>query len=130
MTAELLALAWSTLLALVYLSTQTFYRKAELGVRYDVGPRDDGRAVTGLHAGRADRAYRNFLETYPVFIALVVVVTLADRSSALTQWGAWVYLGFRTIYLPLYIAGIPWLRTFAWNIATLGLALIMLGVVL
>jgi uncharacterized MAPEG superfamily protein len=31
----------------------------------------------------------------------------------------------RAIFLPLYAWGIPWRRTFSWNIATVGLVLIM-----
>lgn len=128
MTFELYCLAFGVLLGLVYLSAQTMLRKAELGIAYDVGARDEGREVSGLIAGRADRAYRNFLETFPMFVALVAVVELSGGSDWLTQWGAGLYLAFRIIYLPLYLIAVPWLRTFSWNIATAGLALMLVGV--
>jgi uncharacterized MAPEG superfamily protein len=35
-----------------------------------------------------------------------------------------MYLAGRILFLPLYAAGIPWIRTFSWNAATLGLVLV------
>jgi uncharacterized MAPEG superfamily protein len=40
-----------------------------------------------------------------------------------------MYLAGRVLFLPLYAAGTPWLRTFSWNLATLGLALTMSAVI-
>jgi len=34
----------------------------------------------------------------------------------------------RVVYLPLYLAGVRWVRTFSWNLATLGLALMIVGI--
>jgi uncharacterized MAPEG superfamily protein len=130
MSVELTCLFWSVLLALVYLSTQTFYRKAELGVLQDVGPRDNEQQVQGKVAGRADRAWRNFQETWPAFIALVAVIEFSGASDAFTQWGAMIYLAFRVIYLPLYLIGVRWVRTFSWNIATAGIAAMFVGVLI
>jgi uncharacterized MAPEG superfamily protein len=42
----------------------------------------------------------------------------------MSQLGCGLYLGGRVLFLPLYAAGIPWLRSFAWNVATLGLVLV------
>ncbi len=128
MSIELICLALSVLLGLVYLSAQTFWRKAELGIEYDVSARDEGREVEGVLAGRADRAYRNFLETFPMFVAAVLLVELSGGSDWLTQGGAIAYVALRTVYLPLYLFGIPWVRSFSWNIATAGLAAMVLGV--
>lgn len=127
MSFELYCLAFSVVLGLVYLSTQTFFRKAELGVRYDVGARDAGREVSGVLAGRADRAYRNFLETFPLFVAVVALTELSGGTDWITQTGAAIYVSGRIVYLPLYLSGTPWLRTFSWNIATVGLALVLAG---
>lgn len=40
-----------------------------------------------------------------------------------------MYLAGRCLFLPLYAAGAPWIRTFSWNFATLGLAMTMAAVV-
>ena len=54
----------------------------------------------------------------------MLVVRLLDASGFLSQLGCALYLAGRIAFLPLYAAGVPWLRTFSWNIATLGLVLV------
>jgi uncharacterized MAPEG superfamily protein len=127
MSFELQILLWSTIFALAHVSVQSFTYKAQVGNKLTVGARDDDPAPAVL-AGRAARAFRNFLETYPVFVALTLVVSLSDQSDGYTQWGAGIYLGFRIVYLPLYLVGAPWWRTISWNFATAGLAAMILGV--
>jgi uncharacterized MAPEG superfamily protein len=123
MTFELYALCAATLLGLVHLSAASFSFKAQVGNRYAVGPRDEDLKPTGV-AGRLDRAYANFRETYPLFAALVLMVYVTDTAGAWSFWGSIMYLIGRVLFLPLYAAGVPWLRTFSWNLATLGLVLV------
>ena len=47
----------------------------------------------------------------------------------MTEWGAQVYFWARVVYLPLYAAGISLLRSLVWNVATLGIVLILLSLV-
>jgi len=124
MPVEMICLFAAMVLALVHLAAASFAFKAQVGNRYTVGPRDEDIRRTGL-AGRLDRAQRNFLETFPVFVAAVLMGHVLDRSGGLGSAGALLYIGGRTAFLPLYAWGLPWLRTIAWNIATLGLALAM-----
>jgi uncharacterized MAPEG superfamily protein len=129
MSVEMKCLFAAMVLALVHLTAASFSFKAQAGNRYTVGPRDEDIRPTGL-AGRLDRAQRNFLETFPVFVAAVLMIHLLDRSGAVSTAGALLYIGCRAIFLPLYAWGVPWLRTFSWNIATLGLVLVMAQLVL
>jgi uncharacterized MAPEG superfamily protein len=76
--------------------------------------------MTGV-GGRLERAYRNFLETFPYFIAAVLVVTLAGASDRVSQWGAILYFLGRAAYVPLYAAGIPVIRGLVWNIPLLAI---------
>ena len=128
MSIELTLLLASTVLALVYVSAQGLIYKADVGNEATIGARDT-MPEAGPLSGRAERALKNFLETFPVFVALVVVVEFTTRSDMLTQWGAGLYVGMRVLYLPLYLSGVRWLRTFSWNLATLGLALMIVGVI-
>ena len=105
------------------MTVASFTFKAQVGNAYSVGARDEAIQPSGI-AGRMHRAQQNFLETFPIFVACVVVVHLADTHGALSYWGSITYLGGRVIFLPLYALGVPWLRTFSWNIATLGLVLV------
>ena len=85
--------------------------------------RDEDLRPTGV-AGRLHRAQWNFLETFPLLAACVVIVHLADRAGSLSHWGGLLYLAGRILFLPLYAMGVPWLRTLSWNLAILGLVLV------
>jgi len=45
------------------------------------------------------------------------------RISQFELSGLFIYIAGRALYLPLYALGVPWLRTFSWYIATLGVVL-------
>lgn len=124
MSFELICLYGAMVLALVHLTAASFTFKAQVGNRYTVGARDEDLKPAGV-AGRLDRAQRNFLETFAVFVAAVLMVEHLDRAGPLSAWGSGLYLAGRVLFLPLYAAGVPWLRTFSWNAATLGLVLVM-----
>lgn len=129
MTIELWLLLGAAAWGLVHVSVASFAFKAEVGNKYTVGARDEGLVPTGM-AGRLYRAQKNFLETFPIFAAAVVVVHLAGVSGDFSQGGAIIYLAARIVYLPLYAMGVPWLRSLAWDIATLGIVLVGLQTVL
>jgi uncharacterized MAPEG superfamily protein len=115
-------------LGLVHLTAASFAFKAQVGNAYTVGARDGDLRPVGV-AGRLDRAQRNFLETFTIFAAAVLMLGLLGRTGSwLSEVGAVVYLAGRVAYLPLYAAGAPWLRTFSWNIATIGLVMVMVAV--
>ena len=129
MTIETWALVGAMVLGLVHLTAASFTFKAQVGNAYSVGPRDEDIRPRGV-AARLDRAQRNFLETFAIFAAAVLLLVALDREGGrLSQVGVALYLGGRIAFLPLYAAGTPWLRSFSWNIATLGLALVMAAVV-
>jgi uncharacterized MAPEG superfamily protein len=123
MDLEIYALMGAVLLGLVHLSAASFAFKAQVGNKYTVGARDEGLQPTGVTA-RLYRANANFLETFPYFAACVLVVHVTGEQGALSQTGSAMYLAGRILFLPLYAAGIPWIRTFSWNAATLGLVLV------
>lgn len=124
MSTEFWCLFLAMVLALVHLTAASFSFKAQVGNRYAVGARDEDLRPTGV-AARLDRAQRNFLETFPVFVAAVLMVHLLGREDWLSEVGAVIYVAGRALFLPLYAAGVPWIRTFSWNLATFGLAMVM-----
>lgn len=129
MSVEAWALFGAMILGLVHMTAASFSFKAQVGNAYTVGARDEDLRPGGV-AGRLDRAQRNFLETFPIFVAAVLLLEVLERTGGgLSVWGSAIYLAGRVLFLPLYAAGVPWIRTFSWNFATLGLVLVMAGVV-
>jgi uncharacterized MAPEG superfamily protein len=91
-----------------------------------LGPRDDPRPVTGV-AARLVRAYANFLETFPLYAAVVLAAVAAGKTGPLTLWGSWIYVLSRIIYTPVYAAGWPVVRTIVWSASMVGIVLIMVA---
>jgi uncharacterized MAPEG superfamily protein len=81
--------------------------------------------VTGW-AGRAQRGHRNMLENLPLFIVLVLVAQIANRTNAMTLLGAQLFFWGRLAHAVICLAGIPWARTLAWAVSVVGLVLIFL----
>ena len=114
------------LLVLVHVGVDSFVLKGSVGNAWTVGPRD-APPEAGPMAGRAHRALWNLLETAPAFLAAVLASELSGRGGGWLTWGVALYLMGRVAYLPAYLSGLPWLRTFIWQIATAGIALVLLG---
>jgi uncharacterized MAPEG superfamily protein len=97
------------------------------GVAFGASPRDDQAPIGGV-PGRIIRAYANFMETFPFFVAVVLAAELLDRHSSLTVVGAELYFWGRLAYWPLYVGGVPWVRSLAWTVATAGIVVLLIGV--
>ena len=89
---------------------------------YLFSSRDSDQDTSEFFRG-ASRALRNLYETLPIFIGLVLISIIkeVDNSSLALLW-----LISRTIYIPLYIFGINYLRTGAWAVSLI--CLIMMSI--
>lgn len=125
MGIELQFLAWAIVLGFVQLLLAATLMTAQRGSRWNVGPRDgEPRPLSGA-AGRADRAFRNFLETFPFFAAAVLGVVAAGRTGEASALGVQLYLWARIAYVPLYLAGVPYVRSLVWAVAMAGVVLVL-----
>jgi uncharacterized MAPEG superfamily protein len=124
MTTELTMLAWSIVLGIVHVFATGQVATAQHGMAYNMGPRDDQRPVTGKGA-RLIRAYANFMQTFPFFVAAVLIAHVAGRHSWLTVAGAELYFWARVVYVPLYVLGVPGIRSLAFVVATVGIVMIL-----
>lgn len=129
MPAELTVLALSGILMLVHIFAATHFKTKQYGVEWNTGARDEETPPLGFLAARLKRAQDNFLETLPLAIIALFGVVLADKASDTTAIAAWVWLGARVLYLPLYWTGIPIIRTLVWGVGLVAL-LYVLGVIL
>jgi uncharacterized MAPEG superfamily protein len=121
MTVELKMLAWSAALGMAQVLLAAFMATSQRGLKWNAGNRDEPVSpVTGA-AARADRASRNFLETFVFFTAAVLAVVLAKLNTPHTAVGAQLYFWARLAYVPIYVVGIPYLRTLVWIVAFWGL---------
>ena len=128
MTTELWLLIAAMLLGFVQIVLQAQSTNIQRGYRWNAGPRDEVLPpLTGV-AGRLNRASRNFFETFPLFAAAVLVAAVANIHNGLTLWGAWLYVLARIVYVPLYAFGVRYVRSLAWNVAALGIFLILSGI--
>jgi len=114
MPPELMWLGWSIVLGLVYVLVAAALATWQRGLKWNVSNRD-GAAIplTGM-AARAARANHNFLETFAFFAAAALTVVLAHKSNTWSVLGAQIYFWARVVYLPVYIVGIPYLRSLVW----------------
>jgi uncharacterized MAPEG superfamily protein len=93
-----------------------------------VGPRDEIMPPPGKLAGRLDRAYHNFMETFPFFAAASLAAIITARQGTATALGAELYVLARILYIPLYAFGVTGVRTLIWLVSAAGLVLIIIGV--
>jgi uncharacterized MAPEG superfamily protein len=129
MTLELKMLALSIVLGLVQIVLASHAASLQLGYVWTASSRDEAvPSLTGV-AGRLAKALQNFVETFPLFAAAVLMAHVAAAHSWMTEWGVHLYFWSRVIYLALYAAGIFLLRSLVWNIATLGIVLVLLSLI-
>ena len=128
MTTELWLLIAAVLLGFAQIILQAQSMNMQRGYRWNAGPRDEILPPLTGTAGRLNRASRNFFETFPLFAAVVLIAAIANIHNNLTLWGAWLYLLGRIVYLPLYAFGVRYVRSLAWNVAVLGIFLVLSGI--
>jgi uncharacterized MAPEG superfamily protein len=123
MSFELTCVAWTLVLAIVQIALAAVIRTAQYGPKWNMGARDVAQAPMKPLAGRLSRAQDNLFETLPLFVAAILIATVANKTGSQTHTGAMLYLVGRIVYLPLYAAGIPYLRTVIWTISFVGLVM-------
>ena len=128
MTTELMILGWTVVLALVQIMLVASLRTQETGLAYNMGPRDTPAPPMRPITARLQRAQANLFETLPLFAATVLIAHAAGREGELTLWGSYVYLAARVLYVPLYAAGIPVLRSLVWGVSMAGLVTILVAI--
>src|SRR3954466_7877729 len=125
MPIELKILALGAVLLFIYIFTATRFKTAQYGRKWNVSARDEPLPAANPITGRLMRAQANFEETFPIAIVALLGVVVAGRTSQLTALGGWIWLGARVVYLPLYAAGIPVVRTVVWTISAVGLVMVI-----
>ena len=125
---ELVVLTWGCILAFVHILAAVQAKTRQFGPKWNVGARDEELPPLNPVAGRLARAQANFFETFPIFIAAVILALSTEGIAApgqATDLGAWLWLGGRVAYLPLYAFGVPVVRSLAWTVSVVGIVLLL-----
>lgn len=125
MTIELTVLAWGCVLALVHIFAAVRVKTRQYGTKWNMGARDEALPPPEPIVGRLARAQANFFETFPLAAAAILIVTVSGRTSQWTEIGALLWLGARIVYLPLYWAGVPVVRTLVWAVGLAGIGMVL-----
>ena len=123
MKLEYIMLGATIALALVNILWAGNVRTKQYGTEWNMGARDGDMPPLSPLAGRLLRAQANLYETLPLFIASLLGAAMLDRFGWKTEVGASLYFVGRLIYLPLYAAGIPKIRTLIFGVSLVGLIL-------
>lgn len=92
-----------------------------------MGPRDTLPEPSVLRA-RALKATANFNENLPVFLVLAVLSLIVDGTdTAQALLGAQIFVISRLVYLGVYLAGIPLVRSAVFMVGFAGLVMMALA---
>ena len=119
MSQELLYLFGSVIILLVLIVAQAANTVINNGIGYGVGPRDEP-AETNAFGGRAKRAVANHIEGLALFGFAILIVEVSGLNSNLSTMGAALYFWARLAYGPIYLLGVPWIRTIVWTVGLIG----------
>ena len=125
MTTELTYLALTLLLALVQVMLPAAARTVEFGSKWNAGARDTTPEARKPLTGRLERAQANLYETLPLFIGAVLIAHVVGAQGVLTAWGTALYFWARVVYVPLYAAGTPYVRSLVWLVSLAGLVMVI-----
>ena len=123
MSPDLKYLLFSTILAFVQVLVAATGANQAVGLNTLAGNRQGLPEITGW-AGRARRAHLNMIENLVLFAVLVLITVAAGKANATTAMGAMIFFWGRVAYAVIYVAGIAWLRTLAWFVSVIGMAII------
>jgi uncharacterized MAPEG superfamily protein len=128
MTPILDLVVYMSLLTFLAIMLGAFLRNREWtaeGLRAGLSNRDRLPEATPL-GGRAERAASNTREAFLLFTPLALVAHLAGVGAE-ALLGAQIFFWARMAYLPVYLAGIIYLRSLVWSVGVAGLALMVVA---
>ena len=128
MTIELRLLIASIILGLLHVVAVSHLISLQRSYRWSASNREEPVVPLRGVANRVDQATTNFLETFPLFAALVLTAHVTGHSSWLTLWGAQLYFWGRAGYLLAAALGCGLIRSVVfWNAALVGMIFFLIA---
>ena len=122
MVSEQVCLELSVLLWIVHVLIQGGIGNAVMPPGYLGTARDAGLKSDNVYYGRATRALANYVENLPPFVALDLGLVVFNHAGG---YGATVWIVARIFYVPLYLLGVPYLRSAVWAASLVGLIMML-----
>ncbi len=126
MSTEIQMLSLTGLVLLLLTIIQGTRNVLALGLPTAAGNQDDISPWTGWN-DRLNRAVRNAIEAISIFAPVVVAVEFADANNATSALGAQIFFFARLLHAPIFVLGIPYLRTTAWTAGVVGIVMVALA---
>lgn len=124
LVTSMTVVTWLCLVAASLLRTRGWTPR---GMLLAFGNRDDLAEPTPL-AARAARTASNTLENLVLFSALALVGHAVEPNSVAIQRGAEIFFWSRLLYIPVYYAGVKYLRTGIWLVSVAALAIMVAAI--
>ena len=129
MTPDLLNLVWSAALCIVLWVPYIVARATIWGLPAAMGYPENPPELPKW-VGRSVRAHMNLVENIGPFAVLVLVAHIGGMASETTALGAALFFWARIVQSIVHIAGIPYVRTGAFVVGWVGMAMILFEIVL
>ena len=119
--SELVCLELSVVLWIVHVLIQGGIGNSVFPRGYLATARDQALNTGNVYHGRATRALANYVENLAPFVALDLGLIFNHAGS----YGATIWILARAVYIPLYLFGVPYVRTLAWLASLIGLIMML-----
>ncbi len=117
----MLALIAATLLGIFQLMMSAAAATSQRGKMWNTSSRDAVVPPLIGKAGRIDRAFKNYKESFSFFVAAILLVIVSGKTGQVSAIASLVYVGARIIYVPLYVFDITVVRSLVWIISASGI---------
>jgi uncharacterized MAPEG superfamily protein len=124
-STEIAVLAWSVILLIVHIVAQAVAFSKDTGAAYALSARDEEKEVS-LLTSRLTRGLRNFVETYPAFVALALALAVTGKHGGIGATGALIWFWARVAYVPIFAVGLAGVRTAVWTVSMIGLVMMLI----
>ena len=127
MPVELQALYGAVIVFFLTIGVQGALTVQIQGMPWGLGARDEAPDLSTLQK-RAARTVANNSEALLMFAPMVLIAQVADISTQASQIGAVLFVAARAFYVPIYLMGIPYLRTLVWFLGMTGTIMVAYAV--
>lgn len=129
MTIEALSILIYALLLFAVVATQATYAGITAGNDFGFSDRENPQPGLERFGRRVDKTLANLKEGSIIYLPLALMAAALEVSNTWTVVAAIATIISRTLYVPIFFAGIPVLRTLIWAPSFVAMPLMAWGIV-